>query len=108
MSLRGYTTEMKIESKIPLEPDGRLKMTKEGLESFVTLDAKEDLDRLQVGTVVKCLDIMRDKEGYHRNYVSGLVLLPVDGDHDRFCRIGFSTMSWSHFKDSILETVTIV
>jgi hypothetical protein len=63
---------------------------------------------VQVGTVVKCLDIMRDKEGYHGNYVSGLILLPVDGDDSRYNRVGFSTMWVKHFQDAVLEDVTIV
>lgn len=109
ITLRGYTTEMKIESKAPWFPDGSLKMCKEGFEScFVTLDSKEDLDRVEIGTVVKCLDIMRDKEGCNGNFVSGLILLPVDRDDGQYNRIGFSTMWWSHFEDSILEDVTIV
>jgi hypothetical protein len=100
---------MKIESKYQWFPDGRLKMCKEGFENcFVTLDSQEDLDRVQVGTVVKCLDIMRDKEGYHGNYVSGLILLPVDGDDSRYNRVGFSTMWEKHFQDAVLEDVTIV
>jgi hypothetical protein len=109
MTLRGYTTEMKIESKLLWQPDGRLEMAKEGFKScFVTLDSREDLDRVRVGTIVKCLDIMRDKEGYQGNFVSGLILLPTDSDDGRYCRIGFSTMWADHFKDSLLETLIIV
>jgi hypothetical protein len=109
ITLRGCTTEMKIESKSQWFPDGKLEMTKEGFEScYVTLDSKEDLDRVQVGTVVKCLDVMKDKEGYHGNYVSGLVLLLVDGDGGRYNRVGFSTMREKHFEGAVLENVTIV
>ncbi|KAN0095096.1 HET domain containing protein [Hyaloscypha variabilis] len=109
ITLRGYATEMKIESKSQWFPDGKLKMCKEGFENcFVTLDSQEYLNRLQVGTVVKCLDIMRDKEGYHGNYVSGLILLPVDGDASRYNRVGFSTMWEKHFQDAVLEDITIV
>jgi hypothetical protein len=109
ITLRGYTTEMKIESKSQLFPDGKLEMIKEGFENcFVTLDSKEDLDKVDVGTVVKCLDVMRDKVGYHGNYVSSLVLLPVDGDHGRYNRVGFSTMGSTHFEDAVLEDITIV
>lgn len=109
ITLRGCTTEMKIESKSEWFPDGKLEMIKEGFEScYVTLDSKEDLDRVQVGTVVKCLDIMRDKEGYHGNFVSGLILLPADGEDGRYNRIGFSTMRENHFEGAMLEDVTIV
>jgi hypothetical protein len=100
---------MKIESKSQWFPDGKLEMTKEGFEScYVTLDSKEDLDRVQVGMVVKCLNIMKDKEGYHGNYVSGLVLLPVDGDDGRYNRVGFSTMREKHFEGAMLQDVTIL
>ncbi|KAE9381017.1 HET-domain-containing protein [Stipitochalara longipes BDJ] len=109
ITLRGYTTEMKIESKSQWFPDGKLEMCREGFEScFVTLDSKEDLDRVDIGMVVKCLDVMRDKEGYHGNYVSGLILLPVDGHDGRYNRIGFSTMQEKHFEDSVLEDVVIL
>ncbi|KAF2188651.1 hypothetical protein K469DRAFT_84552 [Zopfia rhizophila CBS 207.26] len=121
ITLRGYTSDMKIEeSKLMWLPDGRLEMTKDDTEScYVTLDSKQDFERVEPGMTVKCLDIMRDKEGLHDkglhdkglhdNYISGLVLLPVD--HDRpshYCGIGFSTMLKEHFKDSALESATIV
>lgn len=109
LTLCGYTTEMKINSTFFTLPGGRLEMTKEGVEScFVTLDSKDDLEKVQVGTIVKCLDIMRDKLRYRDNYVSGLILLSVDGDDGQYRRIGFSTMSEHHFRDSVLESVTIV
>lgn len=109
MIIRGDTTEMKIESKLMLMPDGKLEMSKDGAEScYVILDSKDDWDLIEVGMTVKCLDIMRDKNGLHGNYVSGLVLHPVDRAKGSFRRIGFSTMLVDHYHDSKVETITIL
>jgi len=102
---------MKIEeSKLQWEPDGRIEMAKEDTSRvWVTLDSKDDYERVEPAMIVKCLSIMRDKERLHGNYVSGLVLLPVDqGEGSYYRRIGFSTMLEEHFKDSTIETVTII
>ena len=108
IKLRGYITEMRIESKGMCSPDGRLEMTKEGTEScYVTLDSIQDVENLQVGASVVCLDIMRDRaEG--KRYVSGLVILPVASQNGCYRRIGFSTMLEEHFKDSSTQEVIIV
>jgi len=82
ITLCRYITDMKIEeSKLIRMPDGRLEMTKDGTEScYLTLDLKQDYERVEPGMTVKCLEIMPDKDGLHGSYISGLVLLPVDYD----------------------------
>ncbi|KAH8669050.1 heterokaryon incompatibility protein-domain-containing protein [Xylariales sp. PMI_506] len=111
ITLRGYVTQMKIEpSKLMWMPDGRVEMTRDGNESaYVTLDSKDDYEKIEPDMVVKCLDLMRDKQGQHGNFVSGLVLLPVDGSNrSQYRRIGFATMLEEHFQDAAIETVTIM
>ncbi len=109
ITLRGYVTEMKIESKTLLAPDGRLKLNKEGAkECYVTLDSREDIEVVQLGMLVTCLDIMRDGKGLHDDYVSSLVLLPVESQSNCYRRVGFSTMLTEHFKDASLKAITIL
>jgi hypothetical protein len=110
ITLRGNATDMKIEaSKTQCAPDGRIEMVKEGTQKvWVTLDSIDDYEKIQPAMMVKYLDIMRDKKGLYGNFVSGLVLLPVEHGGSVYRRIGFSTMSEEHFSDSVLETLTIL
>ena len=110
ITLRGHTTNMNIdENKLMCMPDGRIEMRKAGAKNcYVTLDSKEDYEKLEPGLPVKCLNLMQDKKGLHGNFVSGLVLRPANQESSRYVRIGFSTMLMEHFEDSVLETVTIV
>lgn len=104
IKIRGYTTQMTIETKVMLAPDGRLKMTREGVKDcYGTLDSVQDIEDIQLGILVTCLDIMRDSK-----YASGLVLVPVNDQSGRYHRIGFSTMLVEHFEDSALAEITIV
>ena len=110
ITLRGRVVDMKIdESKIQWVPDGRVEMVKDGgKSSWVVLDSRDDYEAIEPGMNVKCLDIMRDKKGLHGNFVSSLVLLPLDrGQRAGYRRIGFSTMLDEHFKHSTLETIPI-
>ena len=77
---------MEILDTKPCAPDGRLPMVQcievyvERMKCYVTLDSKENLEEMTVGTKVTCLDIMRDKTGgIHGKFVSALVLLPIEG-----------------------------
>jgi hypothetical protein len=110
ITLRAYATDIKIEErKIMTPPDGRVEMIKAGTKScYVTLDSKQDYLSIEPGMTVKCLDIMRDRKGQHGNYVSGLIICLVDPQGSLYRRIGFSTMLEEHFKDSTMETVTII
>lgn len=109
ITLRGFTTAMQIESKRLFAPDGRLKMTKKGAkECYVTVDSREDVESIQPGMLLLCVDIMRDRKGSYDNYVSGLILLPAEIQGYFFRRIGFSTMLAEHFEDASLEEMTIV
>ena len=109
VKLRGYCTEMKIKDKTKHYPDDRLEMVGGGgVEScYVTLDTIEELDEMQEGQSIVCLDVMRDREGSGQ-YVSGLALLPVEGREGAYRRIGFSTMLAAHFVGSPLKEVVIV
>lgn len=115
LRIRGYVTEMLIENMVPLSPDGRMTMSKganvegrRGRECFVTFDSKEDARQVEVGMSVRCLDVMRDREGIHDRFVSGLVLRAVDGMEGCYRRVGFSTMLAEHFDGSEREDITIV
>ncbi len=109
VKLRGYFTEMRIKDKTKHYPDDRLEMVgSDGVEScYVTLDTIEELDEIQEGQRIVCLDVMRDRAG-SKEYVSGLVLLPAEGREGSYRRIGFSTMLAAHFVGSPLEEVVIV
>ena len=109
ITLRGHTTKIAIASTTLLAPDGRLKMAKEGAkECYVTLDSREDIETVRTGTLLLCLDIMRDKNGLHNSYVSSLILLPVESQSNCYRRVGFSTMLAEHFTDASLEEITVV
>lgn len=109
-------TEMQIKDIEPQAPDGRMSMCKarniedeEYTESFVTFDSKEDAQEMGVGTTVRCLDIMRDKQGENSSrFISGLVLRRVDGREGLHKRIGFSTMKIEDFNGCEKEVVTIL
>jgi hypothetical protein len=106
LKLQGWITEMIINSKDWHEPDGRLKMEKEGSEScYVTLDSVQDWERVQSGSIVTCFDVMRDKDG---EFVSGLVLLPVENKVGYYQRIGFSTMKKLHFEEMTWKEIVII
>lgn len=113
MILSGYLTEMKISSTQPSIPDGRMEMRKEGMdkkkeECYVTFDAIEDSNETTEEKILTCLDIMRDKKVMHSNFVSELVLRPVEKNCGVYKRVGFSTMKAEHFAGSKVATVTII
>lgn len=110
ITLRGFVTQMTIESTDINAPDWRLKMTKEGVEEcYVTLDTIQDLDEMEPNSSVICLDIMRDKKGAdYVPFISGLVLLLIASRPGCHRRIGFSTMKAEHFEDSIICDIKII
>ena len=56
-SLQGM---MSIRSMEMEEPDGRIKLETGGVgECFVTMDSLQDLESLEVGQVLTCLDLMK-------------------------------------------------
>lgn len=113
MILEGCITEMKISSTVPLIPDGRMEMWKEGMNGknegcYVTFDAIDDAKETIEGEVLTCLDIMRDKNGLHGNFVSGLVLRQLEGKYGVYKRVGFSTMKAEHFAGGKMMQITII
>ena len=93
IKINGYTTEMRLEDTIPHTPDSRLELEKPGTEAcYVTLDSQTDINEVETGRLVLCLDIMRDRnQGNHAEYeyVSALVLLLVEESEGFHRRIGF-------------------
>ena len=84
-------------------------MTKKRFKDrYVTVDSREDIDSIQPGMSLICLDIMQDRKGLQNDYVSGLILLPMEMRGHHYRRIGFSTRLAEHFKDASFEEITIV
>jgi hypothetical protein len=73
--------------------------------SYVCIDAVEDMLEAR-SKIVTCLDIMRDKDT--ERFISGLVLLPVDGKPGTYRRVGLSTMAVHVFQGAEMTDVTII
>jgi hypothetical protein len=112
ITLRGYMTEMETASTGHLVPDEGVEMGKEGMnrnneESYVTSDAIENIEETRKGELLICLDILRDKNGLHGNFVGRLVL---EGGLEcaMYKRVGISTMKAKFFDGSRMAEVTII
>ena len=110
LSLNGLVIRMKVKSTEMVGPDGRVELDTEGVgECYATLDSQQDVEELEVGEIVTCFDLMRDREDNgNGKFVSGLILLPSARQNGYYHRIGFSTMLLEHFYGAKIELIVIV
>jgi hypothetical protein len=77
-----------------------------GFSSFyMAVDTRQDWEALQSGSSVTCFNLMRDKVG---EYVSGLMLMPLEGRVGHYQRIGFATMRKSHFGEAVEDEIVVL
>ncbi|KIM95499.1 hypothetical protein OIDMADRAFT_34243 [Oidiodendron maius Zn] len=106
MKLKGWITTAQVKDKTWHRPDGRLEMCQAGASKFyMAVDTIQDWEILQAGSSVTCFDLMRDKDA---EYVSGLMLLPLEGRDGHYRRIGFSAMRKNNFAQATKREIVIL
>lgn len=110
LTLRGAVSRLTVKSNEMHEPDGKIELETGGIgECFVAMDSLQDVEELEAGDALTCLDIMRDREPNDRGrFASGLVLLPSKLKSGCYRRVGFATMLAEHFEKAEVEVISIV